>query len=62
MNSAMRHARLLCTGILFLIAGCGDDDDPVVPKLEYPSITVTGTVQLKPGVQIPEGVLLTAIW
>lgn len=50
------------TGLLLLAAGCGDDDDPVTPKIDYPMLTVTGTVQVKSGLQLPEGALLTAIW
>jgi hypothetical protein len=62
MNVAWRFAGLLFTGVLLLIAGCGDEDDPVTPKVDYPTITVTGTVQVKPGLQVPEGSLLTAVW
>jgi hypothetical protein len=50
---------LLCAGLLFVATACGDDD-PVTPT-EQP-YTITGTVQVKSGVELPPNAVLSAVW
>lgn len=42
-------------------AGCSDADDPVSPTGSR-TLTVTGTVQIKPDLVVPDSALLTGLW
>lgn len=46
--------------ILLVLPACSDDADPVAPPSD--KYTVTGTVQVKPGLEVADNLVLVGVW